>query len=108
MAAPSVGDAPEGFGDLAPSGLQGNDEKSARLVLSDVDRTREAILAARIAVEHARVVGAVDSRATARYAAQVVDNSRRLAGGDASLHLRLLREHTAWLRSLPTEGGLRW
>ena len=106
MSAPSVSDPSGEFGDVAPVTRQGNDEKSPRLLLSDANRTREAMLAARIAVEHARVVGPVDSRATARYAAQVVDNSRRLAG-DASVHMRLLRQHAAWLHSLPTEGGLR-
>jgi hypothetical protein len=81
---------------------------SPRLLLSDAECTREALLASRIAVEHARVVGPVDSRRTAAYAATVVDNSRRLAGCDASLHLRLLREHVVWLHGLPSGGGELW
>jgi hypothetical protein len=87
---------------------QGNAQKSARLVLSDAERTREALLASRIALEHARVVGPIDAPATAKYASEVVDRSRLLAGSDARLHLQLLREHVAWLHSLPTGGGLRW
>jgi hypothetical protein len=79
-----------------------------RLVLSGAERTREALLSARIAVEHVRVVEPSDSRTTARYASQVVDNSRRLAGADAGLHLSLLAGHVAWLSSLPAGlGGLR-
>jgi hypothetical protein len=100
-----LGDASGEFGDVAPVVKQGNDQKSPRLVLSDVDRVREALLASRIAVEHIRVVAPSDSRATASYAAQVVDNSRRLAGGDASLHLNLLGSHVKWLHSLPTGVG---
>ena len=96
------------FGDVAPVDKQANNEKSARLVLSDVQRTHESLWAARIALEYGRVVGPIDARATATYASGVVDRSRLLAGSDARLHLRLLREHVAWLRGLPTGGGFRW
>jgi hypothetical protein len=44
---------------------QGDGEKSPGLVLSGAERTREALLAAGIAVEHTRIVGPVDSRRTA-------------------------------------------
>jgi hypothetical protein len=90
---------------FAPSGLQGNEQRSPRLLLSDVVRVREALLTSRIAVEHLRIAAPSDSRATANYAARVVDNSRLLAGGDASLHLNLLGSHVKWLRSLPTGSG---
>jgi hypothetical protein len=76
-----------------------------RLVLSGAERTREALLAAAIAVEHARVAGPVSSRRTAAYAASVTDNSRRLAGCDAGLHLWLLHLHLVWMRGLPGGGG---
>src|SRR5688500_9141628 len=110
MTAPPVPGDPSGeFSDVAPVTKQGNDQKSPRLLLSDADRTREAMLAARIAVEHARVVGPVDSRATGKYASEVVGRSRLFAGSDVRLHMRLLREHVAWLRGLPTWiGELRW
>ena len=101
MSALSASDPSGEFGDFASVGEQGNDRKSARLVLTDEDRVREALLASRIAVEHIRIAAPSDSRATANYAARVVDNSRRLAGGDASLHLRLLVSHRDWLRTLP-------
>ena len=105
---PVSGDPSWEFGDVAPATEQGNDEKSARLLLTDVQRTHESLWATRIALEHARVVGAVDAHATATYASGVIDRSRLLAGSDARLHLRLLREHVAWLHSLPTGGGLLW
>jgi hypothetical protein len=106
MTAPPVSGDPFGeFGAFATSGMQGNDEKSGRLVLSDADRVREALLASRIAVEHIRIAAQSDSRATANYAARAVDNSRRLAGGDAGLHLNLLAGHVTWLRSLPAGVG---
>ena len=88
-------------------GVLGAAEGAApHLVLSGAERTREALLASAIAVEHARVSGAVDSRITAAYASGVVDNSRRLAGCDARLHLSLLVSHRDWLQTLPA-GGLR-
>src|SRR5687768_842973 len=107
MTAPPVPgeDGPEGFGAFAPKLGEENDQKSARLLLSDVDRTREALLASRIAVEHIRIVAPPNPSVTAAYAVQVVDNSRLLAGGDASLHLNLLGSHVKWLRSLPTGSG---
>jgi hypothetical protein len=105
MTARPVGDGSEGFGDFAPSGLQGNEQEAPRLLLSDADRVREALLASRIAVEHIRIAAPSDSRVTANYAARVVDNSRRLAGGDAGLHLNLLAGHVMWLRSLPAGVG---
>jgi hypothetical protein len=78
------------------------------MLLSAAEGTREALLASRIAVEYIRVAEPADSRVTARYAATVVDNSRRLAGGDARLHLNLLAGHVTWLHSLPSGvGGLR-
>lgn len=90
----------------APSVPEFEDEQEPPgLVLSPAERTREALLAAGIAVEHARIVGPVDSRRTAAYAASVADNSRRLAGGDVELHLRLLAAHVVWLRGLPAECG---
>jgi hypothetical protein len=92
MSAPSV---PEFEDEQEPPGL----------VLSPAERTREALLAAGIAVEHARVVGPVDSRVTAGYAARTVDNSRLLCGGDAALHLNLLHSHVVWLRGLPAGCG---
>jgi hypothetical protein len=85
-----------------PAGVFGG---SPSLVLSGAERTREALLAAWIAVEHARVVGPVDSRVTARYASRVVDNSRALCGGNSRLHLSLLASHRDWMRSLPTGCG---
>jgi hypothetical protein len=54
-------------------------EAAPDLLLRPEERTREALTAAGIAVEHARVVGPSDSRSTAAYAASVIDNSRRLA-----------------------------
>jgi hypothetical protein len=81
--------------------------KAPGLVLSGAERTREALLASAIAVEHVRVVAPADSRTTAAYAARTVDNSRLLCGGDAQLHLTLLAGHRTWLRSLPSGGGLR-
>src|SRR5688500_1232188 len=104
MAAPSVpaedpweGLDPSGeFAGFAPSGLQGNDEKSPGLVLSDAERTREALLASAIAVEFIRVMALSDSehpsdsRVAARYTSRVVDNSRALCGGNSRLHLNLL------------------
>jgi hypothetical protein len=55
MTAPPVSGDPFGeFGAFAMSGMQGNDEKSGRLVLSDADRVREALLASRIAVDCGR------------------------------------------------------
>jgi hypothetical protein len=105
MSALSASDPSGEFDDVAPVDKQANNEKSARLVLSDVQRVREALLASRIAVEHIRAPS--DSRATASYAARVVDNSRRLAGDDARLHLSLLAGHVAWLRGLTSGGGLR-
>jgi hypothetical protein len=92
----------------ASEGLLGAAEGAVpHLVLSPAERTREALWAASISLEHARVHGPVDSRVTAAYASRVVDNSRRLARCDAALHLDLLRGHVVWLRSLPTGGGLR-
>jgi hypothetical protein len=97
-----LSEAPEGVVALSGGGVP-------RLLLSDVDRTREALLAARVAVEHIRVAAPSDSRATANYAARVVDNSRALAAGDGRLHLNLLAGHVTWLRSLPAGvGELRW
>jgi hypothetical protein len=107
MSALSASDPSGEFDDVAPVDKQANNEKSARLVLSDVQRVREALLASRIAVEHIRVAAPSDSKATASYAARVVDNSRRLAGDDARLHLSLLAGHVTWLRGLPSGGGLR-
>ena len=84
MTAPPVSGDPSGeFSDVAPVTKQENDQKSARLLLSDSDRTRDALLASRIAVEHIRIVAPPNPSVTAAYAAQVVDNSRLLAGGDA-------------------------
>jgi hypothetical protein len=71
-----------------------------RLLLSDEQQHREAVLAYALALEHIRVASPSDSRATARYCASVVDNSRVLAGCDARLHLRLLKAHLRWLRGL--------
>src|SRR5688572_3267587 len=100
MAAPSV---PAGKGDdpflsLSPfeasegrRGLPGG--VAPPLLLSDAERTREALLSAAICVEHARIAGPSDSRVTARYASQVVDNSRALCGGNSRLHLNLLVSH---------------
>jgi hypothetical protein len=106
MTAPPVPDDPSGeFGAFTPMLGVGNDRKSARLLLSDADRTREALLASRIAVEHIRVVQPSDSRVTAKYAATVIDNSRLLAGGNPRLHLSLLGSHVKWLKSLPTGFG---
>ena len=107
MSALSASDPSGEFADFTSVGEQGNDQKSARLVLTDVQRTHESLWAARIALEHGRVVGPIDARATATYASGVVDRSRLLAGSDARLHLRLLREHVAWLRGLTSGGGLR-
>jgi hypothetical protein len=108
MTAPPVPEDPSDssreFAGFAPSGLQGNEQKSAGLVLSPAEATREALLSAAICVEHARIAGPFDSRVTARYASQVVDNSRRLAGS-AGLHLNLLAGHVMWLRSLPAGVG---
>ena len=88
-ALPVPGDPAGEFDAFTAQLAERNEQKSPGLVLSGAERTREALLAAWIAVEHARVVGPVDSRTTARYAARVVDNSRRLAAGDAVLHLSL-------------------
>ena len=77
MSALSASDSSGEFADFTSVGEQGNDEKSPSLLLPDTERVREALLASRIAVEHIRVVAPSDSRATASYAAQVVDNSRR-------------------------------
>jgi hypothetical protein len=91
----------------ASEGRTGLSEGTApHLVLSGAERTREALLAASISLEHARVYGPVDSRVAAGYAARTVDNSRALCGGDARLHLNLLASHVVWLRSLPAGFGL--
>jgi hypothetical protein len=64
----------------ASEGLLGAAEGAVpHLVLSPAERTREALWAASISLEHARVHGPVDSRVTAAYASRMVDNSRRLA-----------------------------
>jgi hypothetical protein len=106
-------DPPGEFSDVAPVDKRGNDEKAPGLVLSGAERTREALLASAIAVEFIRVMAASDSehpsdsRVTARYVSQVVDNSRALCGGNPRLHLSLLVSHRDWMRGLPTGGGLR-
>lgn len=108
MTAPPVSGDPSGeFAAFSSVSEQGNDRKSASLVLSPAEHTREALMASSIAVEYIRVATPADSRVTAKYAATVVDNSRLLAGGNPRLHLNLLRGHVAWLRSLPTGLGLR-
>jgi hypothetical protein len=71
-----------------------------RLLLSDSQWRTEHILAAWISVEHARLSDAADSRATARYAADVVDRSRLLSGTNPRLHLNLLRGQLRWLKGL--------
>jgi hypothetical protein len=71
------------------------------LVLSPQQRTHEALTAAAISLEYGRIVGAADARRAAGYAAQVVDNSRKLNAGNPRLHLKLLVAHCNWLRTLP-------
>jgi hypothetical protein len=80
-----------------------------RMLLSDSQWRAEHVLAAWIAVEHARLTGAADSRTTTGYVNQVVDNSRLLSGGNPRLHLNLLRSQVHWLRGLPVGAsvGLR-
>jgi hypothetical protein len=97
----TAGDPSGEFGGVTPVVKQGNDEKSPCLVLSGPEQTREALTAAAISLEYGRIRGPGDARRAARYAASVTDNSRRLAGGDAALHLRLLVSHRDWLRTLP-------
>jgi hypothetical protein len=82
---------------------EGGGDKS--LVLSGAEATREALTAAAISLEYGRIVGAVDSRRAARYASQVVDNSRALCGDNPRLHLNLLVSHRDWMRGLPTANG---
>ena len=77
-----------------------------RLLLSDDQCHKEAVLAAAIAIEFIRLVAPADPRTTAKYAATTVDNSRLLAGGNSKLHLNLLRGQLRWLRGLkPGELG---
>jgi hypothetical protein len=83
------------------------DARSSTLVLSDDQRQLEAMIAAALAVEHARLVPLGDARAAAGYAAMVVDNSRVLAAGNARVHLNLLRSQLRWARSLKP-GELTW
>lgn len=75
-------------------------DSEPRRLLSDSQWRTEHILAAWIAVEHIRIAAPADSRVTARYVSQVVDNSRLLAGSNARLHLNLLRSQLRWLKSL--------
>jgi hypothetical protein len=112
MTAPSVGDSSEReFGAFTPELAEGNDGKSPGLVLTGVERTREALLASAIAAEFIRVMAPSvsaapsDSRVAACYVSQVVDNSRVLCGGNPRLHLNLLVSHRDWMRSLPTASG---
>jgi hypothetical protein len=106
MGAPSVSEDPSGeFGGFSRWLSEENDRKSPRLVLSDEQHRREAVLAYGIAVEHIRVAAPPDSRTTARYCEMVRANSAALAGGDARLHLRLLHGQLKWLRSLPAGCG---
>jgi hypothetical protein len=71
-----------------------------RLLLTDEQHHRECLFAAAIATEFIRLVAPADSRMTARYAAETVDNSRLLCAGSPRLHLSLLRGQLKWLRGL--------
>jgi hypothetical protein len=71
------------------------------VLLSDEQRRTESLLAAAIAIEHARIVGADDARETAAYANAVLDNCRAQAADDLRRYLPLARKHLMWLRSLP-------
>ena len=63
-------------------------------------------MGAAIAIEHARIVGAVDARLTAAYANAVLQNCRSQAADDVHRYLPLVRKHLLWLRSLPAGSPL--
>jgi hypothetical protein len=75
-------------------------------LLNELERRTEALLGAAVAIEHARIVGAVDARVTAAYANAVLDNCRALAADDLHRYLPLARKHLLWLRSLPAGSPL--
>jgi hypothetical protein len=97
---PVSGDLLGDFGGVTPVGGGGFGQKSPRLVFTDQQYQRECVLAYAMAVEHIRVAEPADAGVTTRYVNQVVDNSRLLSGGNARLHLNLLRSQVRWLKSL--------
>jgi hypothetical protein len=108
-------DGPGEVADVAPTGNKDSAPKSTCLVLTADQAQLEALYASAVSLEYIRVRRPVDSRCAAAYAAQVVDNSRLLAGGDPRLHLNLMRSQIRWLRSLrvgssqlvTTPGGMK-
>jgi hypothetical protein len=71
-----------------------------RLVLSDAQWRSEAVLGYCVALEHARVVGAVDGRVAAAYVARTLDNCRSGAV-DVRGYFSAVVRHIRWMRSLP-------
>jgi hypothetical protein len=95
-----------GVGEVVEPRCPGAAGRGPLFLLSDVERRTEALLGAAVAIEHARIVGAVDARVTAAYANAVLDNCRAQAADDSHRYLPLVGKHLLWLRSLPAGSSL--